>query len=987
MRDGLDWNGIRKNDPNSRADYGVKYKSGRYPYGSGDNPYQHDPNRAAEGARIKQYHAYQRLISQGKTQKQIADMWGISTGTLRTKMGIAKDDLLRRDVAFAKGLRAKGLTSDQIAQRIHRSPRSVDNYLKDGYVHKASKNEQVAEVLKEQVDNRGYIYVGKGSNLHVATESNGLGKISSERMTKALDILKEQGYEVLQFDTPQMGTKHDTKITVLAPSGTTVKDLKANRDKIYIPNVYSEDGGETLKKFQEPVSVDSKRVQVLYADDPHPSGGHGIDRDGMIELRRGKDDISLGKANYAQVRIAVDGTHYLKGMAVYSDNLPDGIDIRFNSNKPKGMPVLGPDKDHSVLKLMKTGEDELNPFGATIREANDLVMAQRYYTDEKGVKHQSAINVVSEEGNWAEWKKTISAQMLSKQPPRIIERQLSLTKDIADDKLDEIMSLTNPVVRRMKLNEFAEKCDSDAVELKAIGFKDQASHVILSVPELGEKEIYAPKYEQNSSVVLVRFPHAGRFELAPLTVNNNNEAAKKILGPNPIDAVGINPKTAQILSGADFDGDTVLVIPNKDGDIKWMEPLAQLKNFEPKALKSEGGYFDPDGKYPRMTKSQTQMEMGKITNLITDITVQDPNAVDDIAKAVRHSMVVIDAEKHGLDYKQSYIDNDIAALKLKYQGSVDAGAQTLLSRSKSKKVIPERERLTNTNRMTGEELERYLEGEKIWRDTGRTNLKIDKDILKIQEMARNGKTVSEIAREVGMSERKVMNRLDKNPYSKKEATTTTTKMYYADDARELSRGYIVEELYADYANHMKALGNRARKEALSIDDDIYDSAAEKTYAKEVASLKVQLNEAKKNAPLENRAQLLSAQHMHAWWLENPDATGEAAGKEKAKAIKRFRDLVGAKKQRIVPTDKEWEAIQAGAVKKTALREILSNMDPESLTKRALPKVPYNLSEARLAKAISWARNGRSQQQIADVLGVSVSTINKILMDYHVEVRE
>ena len=56
---------------------------------------------------------------------------------------------------------------------------------------------------------------------------------------------------------------------------------------------------------------------------------------------------------------------------------------------------------------------------------------------------------------------------------------------------------------------------------------------------------------------------------------------------------------------------------------------------------------------------------------------------------VLYSMVVIDAEKHKLDYKQSEIDNNISSLKKKYQGTYDKegryreGAATLISRAKS----------------------------------------------------------------------------------------------------------------------------------------------------------------------------------------------------------------------------------------------------------------------------------------------------------------
>ena len=82
--------------------------------------------------------------------------------------------------------------------------------------------------------------------------------------------------------------------------------------------------------------------------------------------------------------------------------------------------------------------------------------------------------------------------------------------------------------------------------------------------------------------------------------------------------------------------------------------------------------------------------MGKVSNLITDMTIMGaPN--DEIARAVKHSMVVIDAEKHKLDYKASAINNGIPALYKKYQGNAGGSAATLISRATSDKKVPVRE--------------------------------------------------------------------------------------------------------------------------------------------------------------------------------------------------------------------------------------------------------------------------------------------------------
>ena len=920
--------------------YGTPRHSGRYPWGSGENPYQRSRN------------FYSRVVDarkQGLSDAEIAKSMGMSSVTLHAKLSNAKHDMQKEEMEKARKLKAKGYSNVAIGRVIGRNESQVRNYLKEDYTIKATKNEEVAKVLKDQLDGReGYMMIGKGVGQYV--EDDRLGKISTERLNASIELLKEQGYVTHTVKVRQAGTGNDTNVKVLCQPGTEWKEVQNNKDKIFVPNVYSEDG-ETLKPVLKPVSVDSKRIQICYADDVRPDGSHGIDRDGVIELRRGVEDISLGKANYAQVRIAVDGTHYLKGMAVYADDLPKGVDIRFNTNKSKDIPMIGPDKEHSVLKPMKSGETEDNPFGATIKDEKELILAQRYYDDPKtGEKKQSAINIVSEEGNWKEWKKTISAQMLSKQQPKVAERQLIEDKDIRQEQFDEIMSLTNPVVKKMKLEEFAEKCDSAAVDLKAAGFPRQASHVILPLPSLKENEIFAPNYNDGDHVVLIRYPHAGRFEIPELIVNNKNADGRKIIGIHAPDAVGIHPKTAERLSGADFDGDTVMVIPNNDGKIKSRERLPGLVGFEPKRL-----YHSDPPNYPLMTKKQTQQEMGKITNLIADMQIKGA-PWEDVEKAVKHSMVVIDAEKHELDYKRSYIENDIANLKKKYQGVSEngalRGASTLITRAGSTKYIPERVREYNTHNMTRDEYQRYLNGEKIWRETGKTKKIFDP------------KT---------------------GTWIKSPRITKTTKMYYEEDAMNLasskSSPELIERIYGNYANQMKAMANAARRAAMSIDDkDIYSPTAAKTYAKEVAELNAALERANKNKPLERQAQIIAGTRLRAWKKENPiDAMDkDTVKKRESQFIKSARDSVGANKEQIKFTERQWEAVQNGAITKTKLKEILANADTQQVTQLSMPKQTKVMSSARIARAKAMANSGFTTAQIAETLGVSTSTILDVI---------
>lgn len=53
-------------------------------------------------------------------------------------------------------------------------------------------------------------------------------------------------------------------------------------------------------------------------------------KEGTIALRKGVPDISLGDRKYAQVRIRVGNARvYIKGMAMYSDDIPEGYDVVF----------------------------------------------------------------------------------------------------------------------------------------------------------------------------------------------------------------------------------------------------------------------------------------------------------------------------------------------------------------------------------------------------------------------------------------------------------------------------------------------------------------------------------------------------------------------------------------------------------------------------------------------------------------------------------
>lgn len=891
--------------------YGVPRRSGRYPWGSGDNPYQHSRDFLSRIDSLKK---------EGKTEKEIADELNLTTTQLRIQMSLAKDERRSLEVATAKGLREKGYSLNEIAEKMgYANDSSIRSLLNESSEVRMNQAKATADFLKKQIEEKGMIDVGVGVERELG--------ISREKLNQALYMLEMEGYLVYGAGVPQATNPgKQTNIKVIGPPGTEHKDIYNFEDIHSIGEYASHDDGNTFDKFVYPKSMDSKRLQIRYAEEG------GINKDGVIEIRRGADDLSLGDSHYAQVRILVDGDRYLKGMAVYSDDLPEGVDVVFNTNKKQGT------AKSDVLKKIKDDPD--NPFGSLIK-AN----GQSYYIDKDGNKQLSLINKRAEEGDWDEWSKKLPSQFLSKQPLSLVKKQLGLAAADKVAEFDEISSLTNPAVKRALLYSFADDCDSAAVHLQAAALPRQRYQVILPITSMKDNEVYAPNYRDGETVALIRYPHGGTFEIPILKVNNKQADARNILGTNPKDAIGINSKVAEQLSGADFDGDTVMVIPCNSSRtsvrIKSTKQLSGLKDFDPKmsygTVQKEDGYFNSDGKKIKVMKN-TQTEMGKVSNLITDMTLRGATE-DELARAVRHSMVVIDAEKHKLDYKQSEIDNNIASLKKKYQGTTDPdgryheGAATLISRAKSETSIIKR-RGSPT----------------IDRDTGELRWKEVEDPVYVDK--KTGKT--------------------------KIRTQPSTKMAETKDARTLisDADTPIEREYAGYANKMKSLANQARLEILRTKDIPYSPSAKEAYKEEVASLNSKLNVSLKNAPRERQAQLRANSVVSAKKTDNPDMTKTEIKKAGQQALVKARNDVGAKREAIKITDREWEAIQAGAISNNKLQQIITHTDIDALRQRATPRASTTLSQAKINKINTMKASGYTNSEIAEAIGVSTSTVSK-----------
>jgi hypothetical protein len=874
--------------------YGTPRHSGRYPWGSGGNDV---------GQNNRDFLMYVAgLKKQGMTEAEIARGLGLeSTTQLRAAKSIARNGQRQAEISMAQKLKDKGMSNVAIGERMGKPESTIRALLAPGQKDKADVLEATSNFIRDQIDQKKYVDIGAGAELGL--------NISRTKLNTAVAMLEQQGYKRQYVQIEQLGTGKMTTVKVLTKEDVPYSELYRNRGDIQQLTGHSEDGGRSYLGLTKPVDVNSKRIQVIYKE----QGGDKAD--GVIYVRPGVKEFDLGGARYAQVRIAVDGTHYLKGMAMYKDDLPDGVDLAFNTNKSDSgnkldaMKPLKRDKDGNV--------DVDNPFGAVIS------------------RQTGAMNIVNEEGNWSEWSKTISSQMLSKQSPSLAKTQLDMTYQQRRDDLDEILRLNNPAVKQKLLDSYADDADAASIHLKAAGFKNQATHVILPIPSMKETEVYAPNYDNGESVVLIRFPHGGKFEIPELKVNNRQPDARKLLGSNARDAIGINHKVAEKLSGADFDGDTVLVIPNRGGKIQAQKSLAGLKDFDPKR---EYPFYEGMNV---MDARQKQVQMGVVSNLITDMTIRGANP-NELARAVRHSMVVIDAEKHKLDHKRSYSDNGIAQLKQKYQfdpaKGKAGGASTLLSRANSDIRVADRKA-------------RYSkEGGPIDKATGK------KVFVPTGEMIvdRHGKTVP------------------KTIISKKLAET--------DDAHTLSSGTKIEEIYADHSNRLKALANEARRVSVNTQHLPHSPSAKTAYANEVATLNAKLNTALRNAPLERQAQILANAVVAAKRRAYPDMDPSEIKKLKSQALIEARLRTGAKKERVEITPSEWDAIQAGAIRTSRVSDILTHANLEDVKKLATPKTEVKMTSTKKARATAMLASGYTQAEVAQALGVSLTTLKKGLSD-------
>jgi hypothetical protein len=310
-------------------------------------------------------------------------------------------------------------------------------------------------------------------------------------------------------------------------------------------------------------------------------------------------------------------------------------------------------------------------------------------------------------------------------------------------------------------------------------------------------------------------------------------------------------------------------------------------------------------------------------------------------------MVVIDSEKHNLDFRQSEKDNGILALKEKYQRGKKAGASTLISRARAEIRVPETKARPSSR---GGPID-PLTGKKVFERTG--------------QMVPEYKLVTD-----PVTGRKT--RVNTGVMVPKKVKSE--RLVETDDAFTLSSGTRMEAIYAEHSNKLKALANQSRKVTTTIKPTPYSKSARTVYSKEVDSLVAKLNLAKKNAPLERQAQLLANAQLSQKRQANPHMDPEDVKKIKQQYLNEARVRTGAKKTKIIITQDEWNAIQAGAVSTDRLEKILANSDIDTVRRLAMPKESLKMTSTKVRRAQSMLAAGYTQAEVADALGVGLTTL-------------
>ena len=190
--------------------YGMPRRSGRYPWGSGDDPYQHSGDFISR---------VQELRKQGMSEAEIAKAVGLENTTqLRTHYSNAINQRRSDQIARVRSMLADGKSQAEVAREIGINESTLRSLLNERSAARTNAAQNTADFLRQQIKEKGLIDVGTGVERELG--------ISREKLNQALQILQDEGYSVYGGGVPQVTNPgKQTNIKVLCPPGTEHKEI------------------------------------------------------------------------------------------------------------------------------------------------------------------------------------------------------------------------------------------------------------------------------------------------------------------------------------------------------------------------------------------------------------------------------------------------------------------------------------------------------------------------------------------------------------------------------------------------------------------------------------------------------------------------------------------------------------------------------------------------------------------------------------------
>lgn len=134
--------------------YGMPRRSGRYPWGSGEDPYQHGSGDFL--GRIEEL----KKTGWQETPENIMKEFGLTTTQYRNEKAICKNERRALQVATAKSLSQDGLGATEIARKMSEmygrdfNESTIRSFLNEKSEKNMNRARETADFLKEKVNEK-----------------------------------------------------------------------------------------------------------------------------------------------------------------------------------------------------------------------------------------------------------------------------------------------------------------------------------------------------------------------------------------------------------------------------------------------------------------------------------------------------------------------------------------------------------------------------------------------------------------------------------------------------------------------------------------------------------------------------------------------------------------------------------------------------------------------------------------------------------------